>query len=103
MNSSQIYIKITSATNLEGFKTYLANQYSAGTPVIVVYPLATATTENVTPQSVTIKKGFNSIAITQASVSPLGLEAQYKAGVEVTITEVQNVNLDNSVTVTIGE
>ena len=38
----------TSATD---FKQWLADQYNAGTPVIVVYPLASSTTESVTAQT----------------------------------------------------
>ena len=40
-------------TTTEQFKQWLAEQYAAGTPVIVVYPLATETTENVTAQTLT--------------------------------------------------
>ena len=36
--------------NLAAWKQWLSDQYQAGTPVIIVYPLATATTETVTPQ-----------------------------------------------------
>ena len=35
------------------FRQFLAEQYAAGTPVIVVYPLATETTESVTAQQMT--------------------------------------------------
>jgi hypothetical protein len=50
-----------------------------------------------------IQAGSNIVEITQGSIDGLELEVKYKAGVSVTITEVQNANLDNSVTVTIGD
>ena len=53
-------------------------------------------------QQLNIQKGANTIEITQASISPLRLEAQYEAGVGITIEQIQAVNLDNSVTVTIN-
>ena len=65
---------------VEQFRQWLADQYNAGTPVIVVYPLATPTTETVTGQHLTTKSGSNTISITQASISNLDLEAEYKRG-----------------------
>ena len=43
------------------FKQWLAAQYAAGTPVIVLYPLATETTESVTPQPIQQNIGLNSL------------------------------------------
>jgi len=40
-------------TSVAQWNQYLAEQYAAGTPVIVVYPLETETTENVTTQQMT--------------------------------------------------
>ena len=87
--------------NLASFKQWLAQQYQVGNPVIVIYPLSTATTESVTGQALTTQEGANIVEITQASMDNLPLEVSYKAGVTVTITEVQNAQLDNSVEVTI--
>lgn len=95
-------LRYSNTNQMAAWKQYLADQYNAGTPVIAVYPLATATTESVTAQPLTIQEGTNIVEITQASIDNLGLEVSYKAGVKVTITEVQNANLSNSVTVTIG-
>lgn len=89
-------------TTLDAWKTHVTQQFTNGTPIVVVYPISTPTTETVTGQPLTIQEGSNTIEITQASISPLSLEANYKAGVSVTITEVENANLDNSVTVTIS-
>lgn len=58
-----------SANDLEDFKQFLADQYNSGNPVVIVYPLATATTESVTPQPLSIQAGTNIIEITQASIS----------------------------------
>ena len=60
------------------WKAFLTNQYNAGTPVIVVYPLATATTETVAGQTLTTTAGNNIIEITQSSIDNLGLEVSYK-------------------------
>lgn len=57
---------------------YLADQYAAGTPVIIVYPLATPTTESVTGQTLQVQDGDNTLEITQASMDGLELEAQYQ-------------------------
>lgn len=59
------------------FKNWLTAQYAAGTPVIVVYPLATETTETVTGQTLQVQAGDNTLEITQASMSGLELEAKY--------------------------
>ena len=53
-------------TTLDAWKAYLAAQYANGTPVIVVYPLATATTEWATPQSLQTGAGSNTISSTYA-------------------------------------
>ena len=50
---TELFIKNTDYATLAEFKAYLAEQYANGTPVIVVYPLATETTESVTAQSLT--------------------------------------------------
>ena len=50
----KIYIRDnTYNNNLAGFKAFLAQQYAAGTPVIIIYPLETPTTESVTGQTMT--------------------------------------------------
>ena len=65
-------------TTLTQWKQWLSDQYNAGTPVIIIYPLATATTETVTAQPLTIQAGTNIVEITQASIDNLGLEVSYK-------------------------
>lgn len=61
----------------EQMKAWLASQYAAGTPVIVLYPLAEETTESVTPQPLTTANGTNTVSVT-AEVSDISLECEYK-------------------------
>ena len=58
------------------WKTWIAEQYAAGTPVIIVYPLSEATTESVAGQSLSTVAGTNVVSVT-AEVSPIELEAEY--------------------------
>lgn len=100
----RVYIKYSAYDNdLAGFKSWLAAQNTAGTPVIVVFPLEAPATESVTAQdSLQTIAGDNTITITQAAVQYLQVEVTYSAGVEVTIEAVQNANVDQQVEVTIG-
>lgn len=66
---------------VNALNTYLADQYNAGTPVIIIYPLATPTTETVTAQALSTQAGTNVVSITQASIDNLSLEVSYKATV----------------------
>ena len=61
-------ISSDAAADAAGFKQYLATQYVAGTPVIVVYPLATSTTESVSPQPLTYIDNYV-LTIEDASIS----------------------------------
>lgn len=99
--SANYYMKPLTTMTAAQFKQWLAQQYAAGTPVIVIYPLKTPTTESVAGQTLQVTDGDNTLEITQASLNGLELEAQYNAAVSLTIQEVQDANLDNNVTVTI--
>lgn len=102
VNTDELLIKdATHNTDLATWRQFLADQYAAGTPVIIVYPLATPTTESVTGQALQVTDGDNVLEITQASLEGLELEAQYNTLVQLTVQEVENANLDNDVTVTI--
>lgn len=68
----------TSFPTIAGLKQWLADQYNAGTPVIIVYPLETETTESVAGQTLQVTDGNNTLEITQASLSGLELEAEYE-------------------------
>lgn len=90
------------ASGVASFKQFLAAQYANGTPVIVVYPLATPTTESVAGQTLQVQQGDNVVEITQAAIDGLEIEAKYQAAVSLTIQEVQDANLDPNVQVTIN-
>lgn len=78
VTTGRVYIKADPSWTLAQTTQWLADQYNAGTPVIVLYPLATATTESVTGQAVQVADGDNTLEITQASMDGLELEAQYQ-------------------------
>lgn len=63
-------------STVDKFKAWLAAQYEAGTPVIVIYPLATETTESVAGQSLNTVNGSNVISVT-AEVSEVPLDIEY--------------------------
>ena len=76
--SANYYMKPLTSTTVSNFKQWLADQYAAGTPVIVVYPLADPTTESVAGQTLQVTDGDNTLEITQASLDNLELEAEYE-------------------------
>lgn len=82
-NNNNAYFKYAAKTTIADFQQWLADRYNAGTPVIIIYPLATSTTETVTGQTLTTKEGTNTISITQASISSLDLEAKFKKEKEI--------------------
>lgn len=59
------------------FKRFLAEEYNAGTPVIVLYVLDEETAEQVNPQQLNTVAGNNTITVT-AEVGNIPLEAKYK-------------------------
>lgn len=93
----------TGYADVAAFKAWLAAQYAAGTPVIIVYPLATEFVEPApVAQSMTVVAGDNTLSLTQQGMPNLELEATYTAGVSVTITEIENANVGNDVDVVIA-
>ena len=75
--NTSVYFDGGSITTVTNWKKWLADQVTAGTPVIVIYSLATATTETVTPQPMETAAGDNTVEITQASLPNLELEVEY--------------------------
>lgn len=59
----------TSYASVDDWKAYLADQYAAGTPVQIVYKLATPTTIQLPPATVTALKGVNTLHTDADSVS----------------------------------
>lgn len=62
------------------WKEWLAGQYAAGTPVIVLYPLAQEATEQVSPQALKTEAGDNTLTGT-INVQDVQFEATYVKGV----------------------
>ena len=84
-SSANSYIAFGATTQfptVAQWQQYLADQYTAGTPVIVIYPLATPTTESVAGQTLQVQAGDNVLEITQASIDGLELEAEYEKEAE---------------------
>ena len=76
--ANSFYLKDSRFSTEAELQAWLAEQYNAGTPVIVVYALETSTTETVTGQTLQTQAGTNILQITQASIDNLPLEATYK-------------------------
>jgi len=64
-----IFVKTTSYTSIQDFKTYLAQQYAAGTPVTVWYVLATEETGIVNEPIRKIGDYADTLSMEQAGVS----------------------------------
>jgi len=64
--------------DVNAFKQYLADQYAAGTPVMIVYPLATSTNESVTAQSLTTAP----VRQTAGSISGMTIKTILQSGCE---------------------
>ena len=77
--STNIGFRYDACADKTAFAAWLADQYAAGTPVIVVYPLATPTTEQVTPQSLSTDAGDN-VLLWTAEVSDKTMSAIYIEG-----------------------
>lgn len=72
------YTKNTLWATVGDFTSFLAAQYAAGTPVIILYPLDTETTEQTTAHALTTADGTNTVdAVT--NVGAVTLTAEYKA------------------------
>lgn len=59
----------TSYASVDDWKAYLADQYAAGTPVQIVYKLATPTTIQLSPATIAALKGVNTLHTDADSVS----------------------------------
>ena len=75
---NRLYLKYSSATTSDELKAWVAAQYAAGTPVIVLYPLAEEVAEQVPPQKLYVADGSNTVSVV-ANVSPVNLECTYIA------------------------
>ena len=76
--SANTYFRNTDCNTLEDWKTWLATQYSAGTPVMVVYPLATPQTEQaLLSEQIELDHKDTYTLSTSGSVSNLLIQATY--------------------------
>ena len=69
MGGSKVYLRDDAYSTVDEYKAYLAAQYAAGTPVQVCYKLATPTTIQLPPATVTALKGVNTLHTDADSVS----------------------------------
>ena len=76
--SGALGINYQATPEVEQFKQWLADQYAAGTPVIVVYPLADTVEETVESRDVFITSGTNTIERNSEYVSSDGITVKYK-------------------------
>lgn len=74
--STNIGFRYDACATKQAFADWLKAQYDAGTPVIVLYPLATETTESVSPQHLHTVAGTNIVDST-SNVSPVEAEVKY--------------------------
>lgn len=77
MANSKVTIRYNAIADVEAFRQFLQMEYAKGTPVIVVYPLATDKTESATPVAVSNPKGEVTI-VRDAEVKGLPMEATIK-------------------------
>lgn len=101
LHGTNLGFRYDNITSLNDWKQWLVSQYNNGTPVIIVYPLATPTTESVAGQSLIIADGDNIVDITEASMNNLELEVKYTAGVILSVQEVEDAQLSPDVEVII--
>lgn len=71
--SQNVGFRYDACADIESFRQFLQMEYAKGTPVIVVYPLATESTENVTKKALANPKGDVTI-IREANVDGLSME-----------------------------
>lgn len=90
---------ITTSTD---FANWVKTQYQNGTPIIVVYPMADTTTETVTGQTLTSVQGLNTLQISQASITNLGLRGVYSCYTD-TINFVNNSGYVTTADLTTGK
>lgn len=75
--SQNVGFRYDACADIESFRQFLQREYAKGTPVIVVYPLAEESTNNVTKKAVSNPKGYVNI-IRNAEVKALAMEATIK-------------------------
>lgn len=79
-STGHFYFRVTDNSDTDAFKTWLAEQYAAGTPVIVFFVLAESTTESVTAQHLATAQGDNTVSAV-SNVDPVTLEVEFAKAV----------------------
>lgn len=85
--------------NLNDFKQWLTDQYNAGTPVVIIYPLATPTVETVTPQVLSnsvVTQTTGSISNMPIYKVPAGLIKRYITNNNGVLSEVKRIYIGNN-------
>ena len=77
-SSRTIYITDNRFSDVDGFSSFLAEQYANGTPVYIVLALLEPIIETVSQQQLTTQRGNNTISISQGDISNLALSVTYK-------------------------
>ena len=77
VSSNRIYIRDTRETTATAFANRLATEYASGNPVVVLYPLATSTTEQLTAQPMDTARGDN-VVESENSVPQVSATIVYK-------------------------
>lgn len=67
----------TGSMTITTWKDFLSAQYAAGTPVIVLYPLAESVEESAAPQTLPLAEGDNTLTVI-ANVDDIDLEVTYR-------------------------
>lgn len=70
LNVFALFVKDTDFSSVDDIKAWVADQYAAGTPLIVVYPLPDVTTEQVTAQPLNTVAGSNTLTDTAEVSNP---------------------------------
>lgn len=76
INKNQIWIIDNRYTDLESFKEYLLNQYNAGTPIKVYFPLETPIEETIDIPEISTSKGTNKFT-SETTIEPSELKITY--------------------------
>ena len=68
----------TDITSVETWKSYLKKKYQEGDPVIIIYPLATSTTETSIANLLSTNTSTNTVERISSTTDNLGISADYK-------------------------
>lgn len=77
--SGHFYFRVADNSDTAAFKADLAAKYASGNPVILLYALATETTEQTTPHALHTTAGDNTVDVT-SEVGSVELSVEYMAG-----------------------